>query len=69
VYLYSLLTSTLDGVEWQTSHSGCIFPEKYNLITIELEASWIPKPVSALFKNRKFLAPAGIRSPDRPARG
>jgi hypothetical protein len=29
---------------------------------------WVPEPVSMILRRETFLVPAGIRTPDRPAR-
>jgi hypothetical protein len=35
-------------------------------VSIELEAAWTPEPSWTSLEKRKFLAAAGIRTPDRP---
>jgi len=34
---------------------------------IEYKAAWVPEPVWTSWGREKFLAPTGIRIPDRPA--
>jgi hypothetical protein len=62
VQLHSFLTSALDGVEWSNSGPRCFAPEdlRYTL------NRRIGKSKSRYFeKHKKFLAPTGIRAPDR----
>jgi hypothetical protein len=64
VQLYSFSTSALEGGEWLAPRPGCFNPGKYPVPIIQ-EAGWTPGPVWTCAKN---LTPAGIQSPDRPAR-
>jgi len=59
------LTSALDGVGWSTPRPGRFTPGKDPLPTVQ-EAGWAPGLDWTGVEN---LAPTGIRSPDRPARG
>ena len=62
----STITSTLalDGGGWSTSRPRRFTPGK-DPVPIVQEAGWAPGPVWTGSEN---LVPAGIRSPDRPAR-
>jgi hypothetical protein len=64
VYLYTLLTSVLEGGEWSAPRLDRFTPGKVPVHIVQ-EAAWTPGPVWTCAKN---LAPTGIRSPDRPAR-
>ena len=57
------LTSALDGGGWSTPRAGRFTPGK-DSVPIVQEAGWAPGPVRTVVEN---LAPAGIRSWDRPA--
>ena len=57
-------TSALDGGGWSTPRPGRFTPGK-DPVPIVQEAGWAPGPVWTGAEN---LAPARIRSPDRPAR-
>jgi len=57
------LTSVLDGSGWSTPHPSRLTPAK-SLVPIVLEAGWAP---GLVWTGAENLAPAGIRSSDRPA--
>lgn len=43
------------------------YPWRRSILPIELVAGWFPGPLRTVFENRKYLAPIGIRTQDRPA--
>jgi hypothetical protein len=65
VYLYSFMTSALDGVGGQC-HASAAFTAGKDPVPIVQEAGWAQGPVWIGAEN---LAGTGIRSPDLPARG
>jgi hypothetical protein len=58
------LTSALDGSGWLTPRPGLFTPGR-DPVPIVQEAGWAPGPIWTVAEN---LAPAGILSPDHPAR-
>jgi hypothetical protein len=60
-YLDLFLTSAAGGGECSTSRLGRFTP-----VPIEEETRWAPESVRAIWRGEK--SPAGIRTPDRPAR-
>jgi hypothetical protein len=48
--------------------SAALPPEKEALVTIGLEAGWVPVPVWTRWCREKFPALVGIRTPGHPAR-
>ena len=64
MYSYTLsLTSALGGDEWSSPSPGSFTPGK-DPVPIVWEAGWATEPV---WTGAKYLAPTGIRSPNRPA--
>jgi hypothetical protein len=57
------LTSALDGGGWSTPHP-VRFTTGKDPVPVLWEAGWAPEPV---WTGAESFAPAGIRSPDRPA--
>jgi hypothetical protein len=64
VYLFSFITSALEGGGGLTSHPASFIPGKYPVAIVQ-EAGWVPWPVWTGAEN---LAATGIRSLDLPAR-
>jgi len=64
VYLYTFLTTALEGVGGQL-HAPSLFAPGKDPLPIVQWAGWDPEPVWTGVEN---LDPKGIRSPDRPAR-
>ena len=60
------LTSALDKVRGQL-HLQATVPSGRNPVPIEQEAGWVVGPVWTNFEKRKFIAPVGVRTPDRSA--
>jgi hypothetical protein len=58
------LTTALDVSGWLMPRPDRFTPDK-DPISILQEAGWAPGPA---WRGTKYLAPTGIRSPDRPAR-
>jgi hypothetical protein len=42
-------------------------PREIIVAPIDCEAGWVPEPVWMFWRREKSLAPAEIRTPDRPA--
>jgi len=49
-------------------HAPIVSPQGKNLGTIEQEAGVAPQPVRKIWRTKKYLATAGIGTPNRPAR-
>ena len=58
------MTTAIEGGEGSASRPGRSLPPGKDTVPIVQEAEWSPGPVWTGTEN---LAPAGIRSPDRPA--
>ena len=37
-------------------------------VPTEYEAEWAPEPVAMFWRKEKYLAPTGVRNPNRPSR-
>jgi hypothetical protein len=60
------MTTALEGGDGSVSRPGRSLPPGKDPVPIVQEAGWAPGLVLTGVEN---LAPTGIRSPDRPARG
>jgi hypothetical protein len=45
-----------------------LYAREGNMVSIEQEAGWAPKPGCTFWRRDKSVAPTGIQTPDRPAR-
>lgn len=66
VWLYSCLTSHLDGVGWLTPRPGCFALGRGHLTHLEGNG-FFPGSVWMSMEKRKFLAPAGFQTAYTPA--
>jgi hypothetical protein len=67
--LHSFLPSALDGSKWWTSRPGRFThgEEPRFRLSRRLDV-WALQPVWTIWRREKSIAPAGMRTPDRPAR-
>jgi hypothetical protein len=57
VYLYSSMTSALEGGEWSAARAGSILPSGKDPVPSVQEAGWAPGPV---WRGAENLAPTGF---------
>jgi hypothetical protein len=65
VQLHTFSTSTLGGGGWRSAPRPSRITPGKNPVPIVQEAGWAP---GLVWTGAEYLAPTGIRSPDRPAR-
>jgi hypothetical protein len=68
VQLYSFLTSVLDGGEWLASRPWPLYPRERIPVTTEYKGRGTQWGYGRFGRREKYLAPTGIRNPDRSAR-